>query len=238
MLLAVVGLGLLLFSFVARQAAAEPASELRILFIGNSFTFYHDLPAMVSQLAAAGGQRPLHYECETPGGYMLEQHWKEGKAATKIRSGRWDFVVLQDQSQAPLSRREAMFEYGKKFAAEINQQRAETIFYQTWAPQNKPEQQTAISQAYERLAKESNARLAPVGAAWQAALRSDKNLILHDPDQKHPNPAGTYLAACVFYATIYGKSPEGLPRHIGGLTNSEAKRLQVIAWNAAQVAKK
>ncbi len=107
----------------------------------------------------------------------------------------------------PLRRRDAMVKYGRKFDAEIKKQRAKTILYETWALQNKPEQQTAISKAYEGLSKELNAQLAPVGSAWQTALRSDKNLVLHDKDQKHPNATGTYLAACVFYATIYGKSP-------------------------------
>ena len=160
------------------------------------------------------------------------------KAVKRIESGHWDFVVLQDQSQVPLLRRDSMFEYGKKFDAEIKKQRAKTILYETWALQNKPEQQTAISKAYEGLSKELNARLAPVGNAWQTALGSDKNLVLHDKDQKHPNATGTYLAACVFYATIYGKSPEGLPGRIGGLTNDEAKRLQAIAWKSVQAAGK
>ena len=131
-----------------------------------------------------------------------------------------------------------MIEYGKKFDAEIKKQRAKTILYETWALQNKPEQQTAISKAYEGLARELNARLAPVGNAWQMALRSDPKLVLHDTDHKHPSATGTYLAACVFYATIFGKSPEGLPGRIGGLTGGEAQRLQAIAWKSVQAAGK
>ena len=191
---------------------------------------------MVAELAEAGGQRRLHYESETPGGYTLEKHWQDRKAVSRIQSGHWDFVVLQDQSEAPLLRCDAMFEYGKKFAAEIKQQRAKTILYETWALQNKPEQQTVISQAYAGLSKQLNARLAPVGDAWQIALRSDPKLVLHDADHKHPNATGTYLAACVFYATLYGQCPEGLPGQIGGLTNAEAQRLQAIAWKAVQQA--
>ena len=229
---------LLLNPCLAQSKAAEPNSEVRILFIGNSFTSYHDLPKMVADLAEAGGQRPVRYESQTPGGYTLEQHWKDRKALPRIQSGRWDFVVLQDQSEAPILRRDAMFEYGKKFDAEIKKQRAKTILYETWALQNKPDQQTAISKAYEGLSKELNARLAPVGNAWQTALGSDKKLVLHDTDQKHPNAAGTYLAACVFYATIYSKSPEGLPGRIGGLSNDEAQRLQAIAWKSVQTAGK
>jgi hypothetical protein len=222
----------------ANSKAAEPKPAVRILFIGNSFTYYNDLPRMLAELAEAGRQRPLHCESETPGGCTLEKHWHDRKAVSRIESGRWNFVVLQDQSEAPLRRRDAMIEYGKKFDAEIKQQRATTILYETWAMQNQPEQQVAISQAYAGLARELNARLAPVGDAWQMALRSDPRLILHDPDHKHPNAAGTYLAACVFYATIFGQSPVGLPGQIGGLSSGEAQRLQAIAWQSVQEAGK
>jgi hypothetical protein len=228
----------LLAPFLVHSRTTEPKPEIRVLFIGNSFTYYNDLPKMVAELAEAVGQQPLHYESETPGGYTLERHWQDRKAVPRIQSGHWDFVVLQDQSEMPLLRRDAMVEYGKKFDAEIKKQQAKTILYETWALQNKPDQQTAISKAYEGLSRELNARLAPVGNAWQTALGSDKNLVLHDNDWKHPNATGTYLAACVFYSTFYGKSPEGLPGRIGGLTNNEAQRLQAIAWNAVQAAGK
>jgi hypothetical protein len=67
-------------------------------------------------------------------------------------------------------------------------------------------------------------------------LRSDPKLILHGADHKHPSATGTYLAACVFYATIFGKSPEGLPGRIGGMSDGEARRLQAIAWKSVQAA--
>ncbi len=238
LLLAAVALLVLFNPFIVQSQAVEPKNEIRVLFIGNSFTYYNDLPRMVAELAEAGGQRPLRYESETPGGYTLEKHWADRKAVKRIQSGRWDFVVLQDQSEAPLLRRDSMFKYGKKFDAEIKTQQAKTILYETWALQNKPDQQAAISKAYEGLSKDLNARLAPVGNAWHTALESDKKLVLHDTDQKHPNATGTYLAACVFYAIIYDQNPAGLPGRIGGLTNDEAKRLQAIAWKSVQAAGK
>ncbi len=215
------------------STAAKAADEMQVLFIGNSFTSQHDLPKMLAELAKAGGQRPLHVERESPGGCTLEKHWKDGKALAKIQARQWDFVILQDHSTAALARRESMFEYGKKFDAEIKKQGAKTIFYMTWALQNKPEDQGVITKAYLELAKEVKGQLAPVGNAWEAALKQNSKLTLHEKDLKHPNAKGTYLAACVFYATIFGKSPEGLPGKLAGLTDEEARPLQEIAWKAA-----
>src|ERR1043166_6791316 len=87
-------------------AAPTPAGggpkEVRVLFIGNSYTYVNDLPKMIAALARAGKQPPLVYERETPGGCTLEKHWKDGKAARKIAAGKWDYVVLQEHSLRPL----------------------------------------------------------------------------------------------------------------------------------------
>jgi hypothetical protein len=223
-----------LLAATAQPQDAQRKDEVQVLFIGNSFTYYHDLPKMISELAKAGKQRPMRYEKETPGGCTLEKHWKDGKALAKIQSRKWDFVVLQDHSTAAQLKRDSMFDHGKKFDAEIKKQGAKSILYMTWALQNKPDDQPAISKAYLELSKELKAQIAPVGNAWEAALKADKKLVLHEKDKKHPNATGTYLAACVFYATIYGKSPEGLPGSIGKLTDDEARPLQIVAWRAVQ----
>ena len=223
-----------LFAPAAQPQDAPSKDEISVLFIGNSFTYCHDLPKMVAELAKASKQTKLVYERETPGGCTLEKHWKDGKALAKIQSRKWDFVVLQDHSQAALLKRDSMFDYGKKLDAEIKKQGAKTILYMTWALQNKPDDQPAISKAYLDLSKELKAKIAPVGNAWEAAIKADGKLVLHEKDKKHPNSTGTYLAACVFYATIYGKSPEGLPGSFGKLKDEEARPLQVIAWKMVQ----
>ena len=98
---------LLGFGATAQPHAGQSKDEIHVLFIGNSLTYYHDLPKMIAELAKAGKQPPLRHERETPGGCTFEKHWKDGKALAKIQSRKWDYVVLQDQSQAPLLRREA-----------------------------------------------------------------------------------------------------------------------------------
>ncbi len=224
-------LALLLIGLSAgNSSAAEPLEQVQVLFIGNSFTFFHDMPKMVAELAKAGKQRPLNFVQVAPGGCTLEKHWKDGKALMAIQSRKWDFVVLQEQSQRPLLNKDSMFDYAKRLNAEIEKQGAKTLLYMTWAYKDKPDDQKAITESYLELAKEINAEIAPAGLAWQEAILADKELILHERDKKHPNVTGSYLAACVFYATIYGKSPEGLPGSIGKLTDEDAVPLQAIAW--------
>jgi hypothetical protein len=98
-----------------------------------------------------------------------------------------------------------------------------------------------LNGAYFDIADELKATVAPVGVAWKKALAANPNLVLHQPDKSHPNPTGSYLAACVFYATLFDKSPMGLPgelkkgnRVLVQVAPDEATALQKIAWQTVQ----
>jgi len=122
---------------------------------------------------------------------------------------------------------------------------AKAMGFENWCTQHRSGLAGGLNGAYFQIARELNASIAPVGMAWKKALAADPKLVLHQSDRSHPNPTGSYLAACVFYATLFDKSPVGLP---GELTKwplvlvrvapDEAKQLQELAWQAAQEAKR
>lgn len=214
-------------------SSAEQTNETSILFIGNSLVYVNDLPAMIAKLASAGGQKPLVCARETPGGCSFEKHWKDGKALKAIQSRKWDFVVLQEVSGGPVAARDQMFEYARKFDAAIRNQGAKTLLYMTWA-WPKPDNQPAITSAYQKLGKELKAQVVPVGVAWDATLKKHPEIGLFAKDNHHPSPAGSYLAACAFYAVMYGRSPGGLPSIVKDLKDADAALLQKQAFAAVQ----
>src|SRR5437870_3915236 len=81
----------------AAAAAADTHPPISVLFIGNSYTFFNNLPRLVSALSM-NEDRPLRTESVTQGGYTLEHHWQDGKALAAIQQGGWDYVVLQEHS--------------------------------------------------------------------------------------------------------------------------------------------
>jgi hypothetical protein len=98
-----------------------------------------------------------------------------------------------------------------------------------------------LDRAYLDIADELKAEVAPVGMAWKKALAADPSLILHQADNSHPNPKGSYLAACVLYATLLDKTPVGLTgeikkrgRVLVQIAPDEARRLQKIAWQTVR----
>lgn len=213
----------------------EARKPLRVLFIGNSYTYYNMLPEMLQQMGVAGKQkRHLEYRMIAPGSSTLESNWTNGLARKVIAQGGWDYVVLQEQSQRPITDTNAMFRYARLFDQEIQKSGAKTVFYLTWSRKQAPEKQALITQSYASIAKELNAVTCPVGVAWEKVRRQNPGLVLYMADGSHPAPAGTYLAAAVFYRTLYGSDPIGLPKEIDG--RDESGRLKVLAALSRQEA--
>jgi hypothetical protein len=209
---------------------------MRVLFIGNSYIFVNNLPAVLTKLAEAGGTG-LAIETETvaEGGWTLQRHWEAGTALKKIQASHWDYVVLQEQSQRPILDREAMFQYARLFDAEIKKAGARTLFYLTWARENRPEDQAALTDAYQTIARELHALVAPVGIAWQEARGKDPSLKLYVEDHSHPSASGTYLAALVFLAVLHGDLPRQLPASVSGAPYPGKPGMHNLTMGAAQI---
>lgn len=209
------------------------SSPLKVLFIGNSFTARNNLPELIALLATARG-KSLAYRLISAGGASLRLHWNAGEALNAIKKGRYDFVVLQEQSTLPAKNAKRMHENVRLFDESIRAAGAKTVLYMTWARQNAPETQEAIADAYTSIGRERNATVVPVGLGWQSFLRKHALPILHDRDQSHPSLAGSYLAACVFYAVLFKESPVGIDTAVVGLDAADRVLLQKTAWKECQ----
>ena len=179
---------------------------IRVLFVGNSLTYWNEMPWMVEQISAKRSPK-LDTSFVGGSGMSLRQQWQMGKTVRAIREYRWDYVVLQGQSSEATNNSEEFARYGRLLDGEIRKRGAKTVFFLTWA--NRGEPQGPITDRYLALAKEVGALVAPVGIAWQSLAK--QGLDLYDGSGVHPNLGGTYLSACVFYALFTGKSPVGLP---------------------------
>lgn len=214
----------------------QKKQPLNVLFIGNSLTYVHDLPAIIQQLALSNRtNQPLKYKMVVQGGATLQDLWNEGQALDDIRQGHWNFVVLQAQSELPAVNPTLMFAYARLFNKAIKQSGAQTIFYMTWAHEDDLKDQPTVIQAYIDIANELHASVAPVGTAWQLWRNAYSSMELYEPDELHPDVYGSYLTACVLYAAIYKKSCLGLTNKVvidSNLPNSftaEFPRIQVSA---------
>ncbi|MEK7831959.1 MAG: DUF4886 domain-containing protein [Acidobacteriota bacterium] len=184
-------------------------------------------------MAEARGKR-LEHRLIQAGGASLRMHWNKGEAQKEIRETHYDYVVLQEQSTLPVKNPKRMHENIRLFDEVIKAAGSKTALYLTWARQNVPETQAAITEAYNAIGEELGATIVPVGIAWQNFLSKHNQPALHDKDQSHPTLAGSYLAACVFFTVLFGESPVGIASDLKGLTQAETELLQKAAWAAVK----
>jgi hypothetical protein len=217
----------------------DSVGELHILFIGNSYTFYNDLPEMVEKLARAGGHQ-VNTATVAEGGWTLDDHAQSSETFETIQGQTWEYVVLQEQSVIPTdpaAREHRMVPAIQALNTEIERTGAKTILFMTWGRREGllqsgfrdfKEMQAALTDGYVAIADELDVRLAPVGAAWEIVVDDDPQIDLWKMDGSHPSVAGSYLAACVFYAVIFQESPEGLA-YMAGLEADTVLVLQSMA---------
>jgi hypothetical protein len=213
------------------QTDARHTVPVKVLFIGNSFTARNNLPGLIAQLAAAHGKLVDH-RLISAGGASLRRHWNAGEAVKAIENGHFDCVVLQEQSTLPIKNAKRMHESVRLFDGVIKAAGSETVLYMTWARLKQPESQQAITDAYYGIGRELGATVVPVGVVWQSFLRQHDQPVLHDRDQSHPTLAGSYLAACVFFAVLFKDDPIGTAAEVTGLSATEPALLEKAAWQA------
>jgi hypothetical protein len=213
-------------------------SDVRILFIGNSYTSRNNLPRLLADLSGvAKHPRKLHVQAIVAGGASLRRHWNAGKAQQVIADGTWDYVVLQEQSTLPVKNSQRYHDNVRVFVPEITAHGAKPVLYLTWARQSAPQTQDTIARAVTEIATEVGALVVPVGAAWQTVLREKPEVRLYTEDGSHPTAAGSYLAACVFHVVLFDEPvQDDSVADAVRLDRTIASSLREFAWAAREPA--
>ena len=208
-----------------------------VLFVGNSFTYYnnglHGHYRDLLHAAHADGLAPGNRRLLTISGGTLPEH--AGGLRQMLAGQAWDVVVLQGYSNGPISPEKVgpFRSAARQYAKAIRENGAEPVFFMTWAYSDQPEMTEQLDDAYAAIGAELDAQVVPVGRAFERATKARPDLHLIIADLKHPTLAGSYLAACTFYAALHGRSPEGLA-YTAGLKEGDATFLQRVAWETWQ----
>lgn len=229
-------------------SALHAQAQTSVLFIGNSYIYSNDLPNTLRQLAGSLGEE-MTVASSAPGGYTLFQHSTYAPTLNAINSQPWDFVVLQEQSQmGALPSDVTTTELGTVALLadiEANWECTYPVLYMTWGRENGDPQncasfpfvctyegmQQALRTNYVALATFNDAHVSPVGVAWATVRAQHPEIDLYVEDGSHPTVAGTYLAACVFYCTLFHESCVGATFN-SSLDPSTAAILRDIASSA------
>lgn len=195
----------------------------KVLFIGNSFTFYSDIPKLFENIAKAADKKVV-VDSVTQGSWTLEKfadsNDEHGKRVDeKLNAANdYDAIVLQEQSTRPLTNYNSFLNGAKALQTKIEatQTNCSIYLYSTWGYKSEadamkitiPEMESRLRKAYSDAAKEMGVKVCNVGAAFSRIYTEhpEFNLYWWD-DNKHPSYLGAYLSACVHVATILNCDP-------------------------------
>lgn len=182
---------------------------MRILMLGNSFIFFNDLPTV---LAGLTGAEVVHH---TRGGARLAEQidpeTKMGAMTLKaLAEEKWDYVVMQEMSNAPATAKEKFLQTAKALCGKIKENGAIPVFYATWAYKKGSGKMNSMEFSYDEMyqlmydsyheaAEQNGALIADVGKAF---YEKSEEMNLYAEDGCHPNMEGTRLAAEVIAKTI------------------------------------
>ncbi|MBF0501701.1 MAG: hypothetical protein HQM09_16300 [Candidatus Riflebacteria bacterium] len=212
-----------------------PEERLKILFIGNSFTFGHDVPVLFQKIAGTGRPRSsTNITVVAVPRLALNEHWLSTETRALVCNEPWDYVILQDQSTIAFDNPTQMESSISKYVESmVPGKRKQVVLFGTWADLGSSHLEPVITSLYRRCAQKTRSALAPVGSAFIRAQRIFPAPDLFDPDGHHASEYGAWLAAMVIYSTIFGEKPV-LPLTE---TSEKEKRLELlagVAWEATQ----
>ena len=225
---------------------ADCKGEAKILFLGNSCTFYYDVPNTLARLAKnAGYYVQVNTVCRSSS--RIDMFVNESDYLYKLfhaEKDRWDYdsIVFQGLSSDTDSqdRMDRAIEGSRKLVPVIEETGAEA--YMFVRPSRKLRDMDGDGslesfvvyddgKAYEGLfggiAKEHDLRACYVNRAFALAYQEDNNVDLWHTDDAHSNPRGCYLTSCVMFASYFGVSCENVGDN--GLPAEDAAFLRQIA---------
>jgi hypothetical protein len=239
----------------ARPAMKDPGlvDPASAIYIGNSFFYYNNsLHGHVGQLINAGMPGFRHRATSvTISGSGFDWHDVDSYFRPKaignysFDAGNnvvfnkldklFDVAIMMDCSQCPLHPQlKGVFkDYAKKNADTVRKHGARPVYFMSWAYQDVPSMTAQLAEEYTKAANENNAFVIPAGLAFARSIAQKPDLNLYVADKRHPSLAGTYLAACVTYASLFKRSPVDL-KYTAGLDPAIARHLQTVAWETVQ----
>lgn len=231
---------LLFLAFLLTQWTHAQDST-RVLFIGNSITYFNDMPQTFKNIANSLGDE-TSVTMYAPGGTGFVNHVADPAVYNLFRQGNWDYIVLQPGSNespgysAPINE---TLERARTLIDSIYTYNpcADVLFYEisygVWGntPNNLATYNNTMSlikDNLEILADSTKSFFAPVGEGFRTKWNKNQTEMLWNSNGDiHPNAKGSYIAACTFYSTIFQKPSHGSPV-ISTLSAQNADSIQLL----------
>ena len=207
-------MGLLIASLLSctpGMATDDKAKDYEILLIGNSHSSKNNLPGLLATLIEAGLPSKTVHVLVAPSWGFLDAHLKNKKSRRLLEAESWTHIVLQGQKYSSSGRYFYPTDAAEEWIRRAKIQGAIPIMFPEWPRRGNTEEGQRIHELHLQIVARESACVAPVGLAWELALRQHPSLELHARDGNHSNATGALLTAYVLYEVITGRPATELP---------------------------
>ena len=218
----------------------DKETELKILFIGNSFTFFNDMPTKYFQSICGSEGYKVSVEAITNGGHYLSEFAdvsdEYGKKVDKaLRENKYDVVILQEQSGCPIADQSRFFGGVRDLAKKVKDNGAELYLYETWGYKEGYSKlvthggstkimEMKLRAAYTAIAEEVGAEVILAGVAM-LDIHTQGKIEVYKDDLFHPSAKGSALVAYTIFAKVFMHDPRTVAYTCGvGKTTSAAMK--------------
>jgi len=224
---------------------AKQKSKIKVLFIGNSYTYRNHMPTMFLDIAESNGKNVEVNWC-VKGKTSFYRHSLRKKVYKAISWKKWDYVVLQGSSRDML--KDSLTFHDKTLpglnkiieSIQKNHNRTKIVFYMTWS-YRKGYKKLAhsnthfkmirrISSKYKEITEKYQAKLSPVGLIWEKLYFKHHIKNLYQPDNAHPSKLGSFVTACSFFSTIFNEPVKQTPADYLSLPKQD--KIKKVVWES------
>lgn len=200
---------LVLLTCVSCTTTASPSQPDRVLFVGNSLTYYGNVPAVFSALAEANG-KPIASDMIVKGGARLTERVSDGSVARALDERKYTALVLQERGgdltcsfgpDSCVESRKAI----KKLAALGKEKGVYVVLFGTY--QGHPGASEHLIAAESSAAAEAGIPYIEVSNKLQQLRNSAPDLTWHAPDGVHPGKHLALLNAILVHEVLLGSLP-------------------------------
>ncbi|MBR6609469.1 MAG: hypothetical protein IKK99_04545 [Oscillospiraceae bacterium] len=183
---------------------------MKVLFIGNSHTFYNDMPQIFKNICTEKG-KDVEVAMQAFGGKTYGWHYGQ---MTELRfallHGGFDYIVMQQAAHSPCPAKEETLADGGKIIELARKCGVTPIQTMPWAEKRDPDHQKGMYDIYNTLSEMYGVKLAYAGNVFEDVFYNYPEIDMYWKDGEHASPYGSYTIAMAVYAAIFGESVKGL----------------------------
>lgn len=241
------------------DTCAQDINTIKILTIGNSFA--RNACEYLDELTESVDGMEIEIVRANIGGCSLEKHahlidsckanpffkpyQNQYSLKELLKLHQYDYVTIQQVSYLSFNP-ESFQPYADQLVEFISENApgAKTVIHQTWAysPDSerlrnwnlaREDMHQGLKNNYQDLAAHYNTFILPSGNAFYHSYNKYPKINLWSDDGYHANEHGQYLAGCVWFATLFEKTPKAIdyvPNTIDAKTAKKLKKVAHSVW--------